>query len=67
MALPRLTGQAMNYPENNEVRPADAASDRQKQIPDGSDRIEEPGDEPAPRVRGLIELFNEFFAARQRD
>ncbi len=57
----------MNYPENNEGKPADPVKDQQKLILDGTVHIEEAEDERAPRVRGLIELFNEFFGARKRE
>ena len=57
----------MNYPENNEVKPTDSLGNQQKLVLDGTVHIEEPEDEPVPRVRGLIELFSQFFGARQRD
>ncbi len=57
----------MNYPGNNEAKPTGSSGNQQKPVLDSTVHIEEPEDEPAPRVRGLIELFNQFLAARQRD
>ena len=57
----------MNYPENNQAKPTDGSGNQQKLVLDGTVHIEEPEDEPAPRVRGLVELFSQFIAARRRD
>ena len=55
----------MNYPESSELKPADGADDQQKLILDGTVHIEEPEDEPEPRVRGLIELLSQFLHQRE--
>ncbi len=57
----------MNYPESSEARPDKAADDRQRLVLDGTVHIEEPEDEPAPRIKGLIELLSQFLRQRERE
>ena len=54
----------MNYPESTNSTSADITGEPQKLVLDGTVHIEEPEDEPAPRVRGLIELLNLFLSRR---
>lgn len=54
----------MDYPENTATPKAEPAVDQQRLVLDGTVHIEEPEDEAAPRVVGLIELFNRFLGKR---
>ena len=60
-------GFAMSYPENNEAQLAEKAEDLHRLVLDGTVHIEEPAEDPAPRVKGLIELFSQFLQQRQQN
>ena len=57
----------MNYPETTEAPRSEASEEQQRLVLDGTVHIEEPEEEPAPRVKGLIELFNQFLRQRESD
>ena len=53
----------MNYPQNTKESKPETAADQQRLVLDGTVHIEE----PAPRVRGLIELFHQYLRQPERD
>ena len=57
----------MNYPQNTKESKPETAADQQRLVLDGTVHIEEPDEEPAPRVRGLIELFHQYLRQPERD
>ena len=58
-------GYAMNYPQSSEAQPPETAEDRQRLVLDGTVHIDEAEEDPAPRVKGLVELFSQFLQQRQ--
>jgi hypothetical protein len=56
----------VNYPQSTKESKAETAPDQQRLVLDGTVHIEEPDEDSAPRVRGLIELFHQFLRQRER-
>ena len=59
-----MQGVFMTYPENTETREnTDVNRDRQL-IPDDAANMENSDDDQIPRVKGLIELLNQYFVKK---
>lgn len=57
----------MAYPEDTDSRENPDSTDQQRLLLDGTANLEYSDDEQVPRVKGLIELLNEFFARKQNN
>lgn len=51
----------MPYPEDTDRRDNPDANDQQRLLLDGTANLDYNDDEQVPRVKGLIELLNEYF------
>lgn len=54
-------GLSMFYPESNEPKQKTETNEDQRLLLDGTVNPEYSEDDAAPRVRGLIELINQYF------
>jgi len=51
----------MIYPEEMNKKEKDDTADKQKLVLDGTANLDYSDDEQVPRVKGLIELLNQYF------
>jgi len=51
----------MIYPEEINKKEKDDTADKQKLVLDGTANLDYSDDEQVPRVKGLIELLNQYF------
>jgi len=56
-----FTGLAMLYPEDNEAKENNGTNEDQQLLLDGTANLDYADDDPVPRVKGLIELINQYF------
>lgn len=56
-----FAGLAMFYPEDNEAKENTETTGDQHLLLDGTVNLDYADDEPVPRVKGLIELLNQYF------
>ncbi|MDH3859499.1 MAG: hypothetical protein OEV07_16010, partial [Gammaproteobacteria bacterium] len=54
-------GLAMLYPEDNEAKENNGTNEDQQLLLDGTANLDYADDDPVPRVKGLIELINQYF------
>ena len=57
----------MTYPEDTDRREIPDTTDQQRLLLDGTANLDYSDDEQVPRVKGLIELLNEFFGNKQNN
>lgn len=57
----------MTYPDDTDRRENPDSTDQQRLLLDGTANLDYSDDEQVPRVKGLIELLNEFFGNRQNN
>ena len=56
-----FAGLAMLYPEDNEAKQNNGTNEDQQLLLDGTANLDYADDDPVPRVKGLIELINQYF------
>lgn len=56
-----FAGLDMLYPEDNETKENNGTNEDQQLLLDGTANLEYADDDPIPRVKGLIELINQYF------
>ena len=54
----------MHYPEETEKKENTDISEQQKLVLDGTANLDYSDDEQVPRVKGLIELLNQYFGKK---
>ncbi len=53
----------MRYPEDTDIK--EDNNEKRRPILDGTASLDYADDEPVPRVKGLIELLNQYFGSRR--
>ena len=56
-----FTGLAMFFPEDTEAKENNGTNEDQQLLLDGTVNLDYTDDDPVPRVKGLIELINQYF------
>ena len=59
-----MKGVLMTYPENTETKENNDVNRDQHLIPDDTASKENSDDDQIPRVKGLIELLNQYFGKK---
>ena len=59
-----MQGVLMTYPENTETKENNGVNRDRHLIPDDAASVENPDDDQIPRVKGLIELLNQYFVKK---
>lgn len=59
-----MQGVFMTYPENTETKENTDVNRDRHLIPDDATRMENSDDDQVPRVKGLIELLNQYFVKK---
>ena len=57
-------GFVMQHPENTEKKDNSNTDDRQRLVLDGTVNLDYSDEEQVPRVKGLIELLNQYFGKK---
>ena len=57
----------MHSPENTETEDNNDTTDSQHLVLDGTANLDYPEEEQVPRVKGLIELLNQYLGKKSRD
>ena len=57
----------MQYPEDRKIDDKPEREEKPRLLLDGTASLEDADDEKIPRVRGLIELLNQYFGNRQNE
>jgi len=60
MARCEFEGITMFYPEDNEANEITETTEDQPLVLDGTANLDYSDDEPAPRIKGLAELLNQY-------
>ena len=66
MSLLQLSGEYdMQYPEDTDT--TEDKEEKRRLILDGTANLDYTDDEPVPRVKGLIELLNQYFGKKRNE